>query len=70
MLRSKAGYGHAAGAAAYAASKAGVMALFDSLAEEVKPTHQREFNCAKHYGYSGESASNAEGGLQRVAEDG
>jgi len=36
-VASKAGYGHAAGAAAYAASKAGVMALFDSLAEEVKP---------------------------------
>lgn len=34
---SKAAYGHAAGAAMYAASKAGVMALFDSLAEEVKP---------------------------------
>ena len=36
-VASKAGYGRAAGAAAYAASKAGVMALFDSLAEEVKP---------------------------------
>jgi NAD(P)-dependent dehydrogenase (short-subunit alcohol dehydrogenase family) len=36
-VASKAGYGHAAGAAVYAASKAGVMALFDSLAEEVKP---------------------------------
>jgi NAD(P)-dependent dehydrogenase (short-subunit alcohol dehydrogenase family) len=36
-VASKAGYGHAAGAAMYAASKAGVMALFDSLAEEVKP---------------------------------
>jgi NAD(P)-dependent dehydrogenase (short-subunit alcohol dehydrogenase family) len=36
-VASKAGYGHAAGAAIYAASKAGVMALFDSLAEEVKP---------------------------------
>jgi NAD(P)-dependent dehydrogenase (short-subunit alcohol dehydrogenase family) len=35
-VASKAGYGHAAGAAMYAASKAGVMALFDSLAEEVK----------------------------------
>ncbi len=36
-VASKAGYGHSAGAAMYAASKAGVMALFDSLAEEVKP---------------------------------
>jgi NAD(P)-dependent dehydrogenase (short-subunit alcohol dehydrogenase family) len=36
-VASKAGYGHAAGASMYAASKAGVMALFDSLAEEVKP---------------------------------
>jgi NAD(P)-dependent dehydrogenase (short-subunit alcohol dehydrogenase family) len=36
-VASRAGYGHAAGAAMYAASKAGVMALFDSLAEEVKP---------------------------------
>ena len=36
-VASKAGYGHAAGAAMYAASKAGVMALFDSLAEEVRP---------------------------------
>jgi NAD(P)-dependent dehydrogenase (short-subunit alcohol dehydrogenase family) len=36
-VASKAGYGHAAGAAMYAASKAGVMVLFDSLAEEVKP---------------------------------
>ena len=36
-VASKAGYGHAAGAAMYAASKAGVLALFDSLAEEVKP---------------------------------
>jgi NAD(P)-dependent dehydrogenase (short-subunit alcohol dehydrogenase family) len=35
-VASKAGYGQAAGAAMYAASKAGVMALFDSLAEEVK----------------------------------
>jgi NAD(P)-dependent dehydrogenase (short-subunit alcohol dehydrogenase family) len=36
-VASKAGYGHSAGAAIYAASKAGVMALFNSLAEEVKP---------------------------------
>jgi NAD(P)-dependent dehydrogenase (short-subunit alcohol dehydrogenase family) len=36
-VASKAGYGHSAGAAIYAASKAGVMALFSSLAEEVKP---------------------------------
>jgi NAD(P)-dependent dehydrogenase (short-subunit alcohol dehydrogenase family) len=36
-VASKAAYGHSAGAAMYAASKAGVMALFDSLAEEVKP---------------------------------
>jgi NAD(P)-dependent dehydrogenase (short-subunit alcohol dehydrogenase family) len=36
-VASKAGYGHAEGAAMYAASKAGVMALFNSLAEEVKP---------------------------------
>lgn len=36
-VASKAGYGHAARAAMYAASKAGVLALFDSLAEEVKP---------------------------------
>jgi NAD(P)-dependent dehydrogenase (short-subunit alcohol dehydrogenase family) len=36
-VASKAGYGHSAGAAMYAASKAGAMALFSSLAEEVKP---------------------------------
>jgi NAD(P)-dependent dehydrogenase (short-subunit alcohol dehydrogenase family) len=36
-VASKAGYGHAAGAALYAASKAGALAFFDSLAEEVKP---------------------------------
>jgi len=35
-IASKAGYGRAAGAAAYAASKAAALALFDSLAEEVK----------------------------------
>lgn len=35
-VASKAGYGHTAGAAAYAASKAAALALFDSLAEEVK----------------------------------
>ena len=35
-VASKAGYGHAAGAAMYAAAKAGALALFDSLAEEVK----------------------------------
>ncbi len=35
-VASKAGYGRAAGAALYAASKAAVMALLDSLAEEVK----------------------------------
>jgi NAD(P)-dependent dehydrogenase (short-subunit alcohol dehydrogenase family) len=36
-VSSRAGYGHSAGAALYAASKAGALALFDSLAEEVKP---------------------------------
>jgi NAD(P)-dependent dehydrogenase (short-subunit alcohol dehydrogenase family) len=36
-VASKAGYGRSAGAALYAASKAGALALFDSLAEEVKP---------------------------------
>ena len=36
-VASRAGYGHAAGAALYAASKAGALAFFDSLAEEVKP---------------------------------
>jgi NAD(P)-dependent dehydrogenase (short-subunit alcohol dehydrogenase family) len=35
-VASKAGYGHSAGAALYSASKAGALALFDSLAEEVK----------------------------------
>ena len=35
-IASKAGYGHAARAAAYAAAKAAALALFDSLAEEVK----------------------------------
>jgi NAD(P)-dependent dehydrogenase (short-subunit alcohol dehydrogenase family) len=35
-VASKAGYGHSAGAALYAASKAGALALWDSLAEEVK----------------------------------
>jgi len=36
-VASRAGYGHSAGAALYSASKAGALALFDSLAEEVKP---------------------------------
>ena len=36
-VASRAGYGRSAGAALYAASKAGALALFDSLAEEVKP---------------------------------
>jgi NAD(P)-dependent dehydrogenase (short-subunit alcohol dehydrogenase family) len=36
-IASRAGYGHSAGAALYSASKAGALALFDSLAEEVKP---------------------------------
>lgn len=36
-IASRAGYGRSAGAALYAASKAGALALFDSLAEEVKP---------------------------------
>jgi NAD(P)-dependent dehydrogenase (short-subunit alcohol dehydrogenase family) len=36
-IASRAGYGHSAGAALYSASKAGALALFDSLADEVKP---------------------------------
>ena len=36
-VASRAGYGRAAGAALYAASKAGALALWDSLAEEMKP---------------------------------
>jgi NAD(P)-dependent dehydrogenase (short-subunit alcohol dehydrogenase family) len=36
-VASRAGYGHSAGGALYAASKAGALALFDSVAEEVKP---------------------------------
>lgn len=36
-VASRAGYGHSPGAALYAASKAGALALFDSLADEVKP---------------------------------
>ncbi len=36
-VASRAGYGHSGGAALYAASKAGALAFFDSLAEEVKP---------------------------------
>jgi NAD(P)-dependent dehydrogenase (short-subunit alcohol dehydrogenase family) len=36
-IASRAGYGHSAGAALYAASKAAALALFDSLAEETKP---------------------------------
>ncbi len=35
-IASKAGYGRSPGAAVYSASKAGALALFDSLAEEVK----------------------------------
>ncbi|HLW98307.1 MAG TPA: SDR family oxidoreductase [Candidatus Acidoferrales bacterium] len=35
-VASKAGYGHSGGAALYSASKAGALALFDSLADEVK----------------------------------
>ena len=36
-IASKAAFDHAAGGALYAASKAGALALFDSLAAEVKP---------------------------------
>jgi NAD(P)-dependent dehydrogenase (short-subunit alcohol dehydrogenase family) len=36
-VASRAAYGNSPGAALYAASKAGALALFDSLAEEVKP---------------------------------
>jgi NAD(P)-dependent dehydrogenase (short-subunit alcohol dehydrogenase family) len=36
-IASRAGYGHSAGAALYSASKAGALALFNSLADEVKP---------------------------------
>jgi len=36
-VASRAGYGKSPGAALYSASKAGALALFDSLAEEVKP---------------------------------
>jgi NAD(P)-dependent dehydrogenase (short-subunit alcohol dehydrogenase family) len=36
-VASRAGYGHSPGAALYAASKAGALAFFDSLAHEVKP---------------------------------
>jgi NAD(P)-dependent dehydrogenase (short-subunit alcohol dehydrogenase family) len=36
-IASKAAYDHAAGGAMYAASKAGALAMFDSLAAEVKP---------------------------------
>ena len=36
-IASRAGYGHSGGAALYSASKAGALAFFDSLAEEVKP---------------------------------
>ena len=36
-IASRAGYGHSAGAALYSASKAGALALFDSLADEVRP---------------------------------
>ena len=36
-VASRAGYGRSAGAALYAASKAGALALWDSLAEEMKP---------------------------------
>jgi NAD(P)-dependent dehydrogenase (short-subunit alcohol dehydrogenase family) len=35
-VASRAGYGHSPGSALYAASKAGALALFESLAEEVK----------------------------------
>jgi NAD(P)-dependent dehydrogenase (short-subunit alcohol dehydrogenase family) len=35
-VASRAGYGHSPGAALYSASKAGALAFFDSLAEEVK----------------------------------
>lgn len=36
-IASRSGYGRSAGAALYAASKAGALALWDSLAEEMKP---------------------------------
>jgi NAD(P)-dependent dehydrogenase (short-subunit alcohol dehydrogenase family) len=36
-VASRAGFGHSPGAALYSASKAGALAFFDSLADEVKP---------------------------------
>lgn len=36
-IASRAGYGHSAGAALYSASKAAVLAMWDSLADEMKP---------------------------------
>ena len=36
-VASRAGYGHSPGAALYSASKAGALAFFDSLADEVRP---------------------------------
>lgn len=36
-IASRSGYGHSAGAALYAASKAAALSFFESLAEEVKP---------------------------------
>jgi NAD(P)-dependent dehydrogenase (short-subunit alcohol dehydrogenase family) len=36
-VASRAGYGHSPGASLYSASKAGALAFFDSLADEVKP---------------------------------
>ncbi len=59
-IASKAALDHAAGAAAYAVSKAATLALFDSLAQEVKGSGVRVNSVsAQHYRYGAQSQGHA-----------
>ena len=59
-IASKAALDHAAGAGAYAASKAAALALFDCLAQDVKSSRRAgQLRPAQHYRYRTESQSHA-----------
>ena len=52
-VAAKAAFDHPAGAAAYAASKAAVLAMMGSLAAEVTARRSSEFDRSEHYRHSG-----------------
>ena len=68
-VASKAAFDHAAGAAAYVASKAAAVAMMDSLAADLRGTNVRANSIrSQHYRYRSESQSNAGRGLCKVAK--